>query len=264
MALAYLRLVILMEYRLDEYERAVGKVFTTSDGNKYILSKSNVNFVYLRCALFRGGCKGTSKLNRERDLITPLNSHNHDLGAYQTELFALKTKCKSVAKKSQMNLREVFDDVTRDDPRACEISFSECESMMFRARKTVEPRIPQTAFEFSDMITTTSFGKYYKFSVSVGNEIGVIFLSDQMNEFLSQVTNIQYDGTFFTVPIQFYQLWTILISVGRHTLPDDTLLINRQEPTTIPSYTGNHLTEYSSLPTSGLNVKLGSSLSKCI
>ena len=135
---------------------------------------------------------------------------------------------------------------------------------MFLARKTVEPRIPQTAFEFSDTITTTSFGKYYKFSVSVGNEIGVIFLSDQMNEFLSQVTNIQYDGTFFTVPIQFYQLWTILISVGRHTLPDDTLLINRQEPTTIPSYTGNHLTEYSSLPTSGLNVKLGSSLSKCI
>ena len=90
---------------------------------------------------------------------------------------------------------------------------------MFRARKTVEPRIPHTAFEFSDMITTTSFGKYYKFGVSVGNEIGVIFLSDQMNEFLSQVTNIQYDGTFFTVPIQFYQLWTILISVGRHTLP---------------------------------------------
>ena len=42
------------------------------------------------------------------------------------------------------------------------------------------------------MITTTSFGKYYKFSVSVGNEIGVIFLSDQMNEFLSQVTNIHF------------------------------------------------------------------------
>ena len=90
---------------------------------------------------------------------------------------------------------------------------------MFRARKTVEPRIPQTAFELSYMITTTSFGKYYKSSVSVGNEIGVIFLSDQMNEFLSQVTNIQYDGTFFTVPIQFYRLWTILISVGRHILP---------------------------------------------
>ena len=55
------------------------------------------------------------------------------------------------------------------------------------------------------MITTTIFGKNYKFRVSVGNEVGVVFFSDPMNEFLSQVTNIQYDGIFFTVPIQFYQ-----------------------------------------------------------
>ena len=53
--------------------------------------------------------------------------------------------------------------------------FSECESMMFRARKIVEPRIPQMTLEFSD-----------KFSVSVGNEIGVVFFPDPMNEFLSQ------------------------------------------------------------------------------
>ena len=92
MALAYLRLVILMEYTLDEYKRAVGKVFTTSDGNKYILSKSNVNFVYLRCALFRGGCKGTSKINRERDLITPLNSHNHDLGGVSNRIICSQNK----------------------------------------------------------------------------------------------------------------------------------------------------------------------------
>ena len=203
----------------EEYKRTIGKVFTTSDGNKYILSKSNVNFVYLRCALFRGGCKGICKLNRERDLITPLNSHNHDREAYKTGLYSLKTKCKTVARNSQMNLRKIFDDVTRDDPQACEISFSECESTMFRARKTLEPKIPQTALEFSDMITTTNFGKYYKFSVSVGNEIGVVFISEPMKDFLSQITNIQYDGTFFTVPIQFYQLWTIFISVGRHTLP---------------------------------------------
>ena len=40
-----------------------------------------------------------------------------------------------------------------------------------------------------------------------------------MRTFFNEVTNIQFDGTFFTVPIQFYKLWTILVSVGRHTLP---------------------------------------------
>ena len=167
----------------------------------------------------RGGCKGTCKLNRERDLITSLTSHNHDREAYTTGLYSLKTKWKTVARNSQMNLRKIFDDVTRDDPQACEISFSECESTMFRARKTLEPKIPQTALEFSDMITTTNFWKYYKFSVSVGNEIGEVFISEPMKDFLSQITNIQYDGTFFTEPIQFYQLWTIFIKVGRHNLP---------------------------------------------
>ena len=38
-----------MEYTIEEYRRTVGKVFTTSDGNKYIQSKSKDNFVYLRC-----------------------------------------------------------------------------------------------------------------------------------------------------------------------------------------------------------------------
>ena len=127
-----------MKYTLEEYKLTVGKVFTTSDGNKYILSKSNVNFVYLRCALFRGGWKGTCKLNRERDLITPLNSHNHNLEAYKIELFALKTKCKLVPRESQTNLRKVFDDVTQDDPLACEISLAECETTMFPTRKTLD------------------------------------------------------------------------------------------------------------------------------
>ena len=37
--------------------------------------------------------------------------------------------------------------------------------------------------------------------------------------FLTLITNVQFDGTFYTVPIQFYQLWTVFVAVGRHTLP---------------------------------------------
>ena len=37
----------------------------------------------------------------------------------------------------------------------------------------------------------------------------------------------------------------------------DTLFIDREEPTSLSSYTENHLAEYSSLSASGLNVRLG-------
>ena len=88
-----------MEYTTDEYKRSIGKVFTTSDGNKYIQSKLKGNYIYLRCILFRSKCKGTSKLNCETGLITPLGQHNHDVDEYRSEVYHLKTKCKTIAKK---------------------------------------------------------------------------------------------------------------------------------------------------------------------
>ena len=90
----YLQIVLLyeivstkiseMEYTTDEYKRSIGKVFTTSDGNKYIQSKLKGNYIYLRCVLFRRKCKGTSKLNCETGLITPLGQHNHDVDEYRS------------------------------------------------------------------------------------------------------------------------------------------------------------------------------------
>ena len=65
-----------------------------------------------------------SKLNRETNLITPLKGHNHLVDEYKSEVYSLKTKCKTFAKNSQSNLRKVFDDATRDSPFACQISFS--------------------------------------------------------------------------------------------------------------------------------------------
>ena len=56
-------------------------------------------------------------------------------------------------------------------------------------------------------------------SVTSGTDSAVFFFSNEMSTLLSDVTNIQFDGTFFTVPTQFTLLWTIFVAVGRHTLP---------------------------------------------
>ena len=47
---------------------------------------------------------------------------------------------------------------------------------------------------------------------------GILF-SDTIRTFLSQPSTIQFDGTFYTVPIQFYQLRTVFLTVDRHALP---------------------------------------------
>ena len=208
-----------MDYIIEEYKRSFGKVFTSVDGNKYIQSKHTEKYIFLKCAIFRTGCKGTCRINRETNLVTPLREHNHTVNEYMTEVFKLKSKCKSSAKSSQTNLRKVFDDATRTDPHSCDISFPECESSMYRARRKIQTKIPLTADEFSEMLSTTPYGEYFKIHVTCCEETGVIFFSEQMVALLSEVTNIQFDGTFYTVPNQFSQLWTVFVSVERHTLP---------------------------------------------
>ena len=155
----------------------------------------------MKCALFsQSNCNGTSRLNPETDLITPVTQHNHNKEDYQSNIFGHKTKCKILAKHTQTNLTKVFDDATRTDPSTHDISFAECEAAMYRARRTLQPKIPQSASEFSEMLSSTHLGIYNRFNVTCGSQTGVIFFSDQMKSRMAQVTNIQFDGTFYTVP----------------------------------------------------------------
>ena len=208
-----------MEYKFDYYRRHTGKVFTTTDEHKYLKCKVKENKAYLKCVLFRNGCKAIAKLDMQTNLITALAKHNYTLVAYNSAANELKSKCKIIAQNSHDNLRKIFNDVTREHPSASEVSFPECESAMYRSRRMLQPKIPTSAVEFSEMLDTTSFGKFFRCSVSINNQTAMIFFSDKVQNILPQISNIQFDGTFYTVPVQFYQLWTIFLTADRYTIP---------------------------------------------
>ena len=69
------------------------------------------------------------------------------------------------------------------------------------------------------MIPLSPFGIYFKGEVQVGCDVGIVFFSDKMSTILSEVEDVYFDGTFYTVPSQFYQLWTIFARFQRHVLP---------------------------------------------
>ena len=73
---------------------------------------------------------------------------------------------------------------------------------MYRARREIEPNIPRSAAEFCQQIQSTQFVVYYRGEVTVGSEIGVLFYSDKLSQVFAEVKDIQFDGTFYTVPIQ--------------------------------------------------------------
>ena len=82
------------------------------------------------------------------------------------------------------------------------------------------------------MLGTTPLGKHFKSSVTNGHQVAVVFFSDEIQAKLVEAASIQFDGTFAVVPIQFYQLWKIFISVGRHTV-SAIHCIYLEEPRTI-------------------------------
>ena len=90
---------------------------------------------------------------------------------------------------------------------------------MYRSRRKTQPKIPLSAEEFSEMLPGTTYGKHHKFTISLLTQVAVIFYSETMMNLLPEITDIQFDGTFYTVPVQFYQLWTIFVVVDRYTLP---------------------------------------------
>ena len=179
--------------------------------------------------LYRKSCKGSAKLAKATNLIYPKSEHNHPIQDYHTEAYAIKTKCKRIAQTSQHNLRQIFNDITRSDPSASQVTFKECESSMFRSRKILQPMIPQSAAEFCEVLPTTTFAVNLKATINVDGRVAVIFFSDKLYDFLADITNIQFDGTFYTVPRQFYQLWTIFLTVGRHAIPAIHCLLTNKE-----------------------------------
>ena len=69
------------------------------------------------------------------------------------------------------------------------------------------------------MLPGSGFATHHKFILSLNDRTAVIFFSEQIQSILAEISHIQYDGTFYTVPAQFYQLWAIFVSIDRYTLP---------------------------------------------
>eukprot|EP00800_Vazella_pourtalesii_P004687 TRINITY_DN15436_c0_g1_i1.p1 TRINITY_DN15436_c0_g1~~TRINITY_DN15436_c0_g1_i1.p1 ORF type:complete len:126 (-),score=8.15 TRINITY_DN15436_c0_g1_i1:78-455(-) len=120
------------------------------------------------------------------------------------------------------------------DPAAALVSYRSLEATMYRARREIEPPILRTPIDFLEMILSSQFGIYFKGGVQVGCDVGMIFFSDKMATTLSEVEDVHFDGTFYTVPSQSYQLWTIFARFQRHVLPViHCILTSKNEDSTL-------------------------------
>ena len=80
------------------------------------------------------------------------------------------------------------------------------------------------------MLPTTRFAVNLKAIIELDVRVADIFLSEKIYSVMADIHDIQYDGTFYVVPTQFYQLFAIFVPIGRNAIPAiHCLMTNKEE-----------------------------------
>ena len=132
-------------------------------------------------------------MNSDIGLIFPKSEHNHEIEVYQSDAFALKSKCRKIANSSRANLHEVLNDVTRYDTSAHKTTRSES---LISSNERITTYNSKTAIQFCDQLPATNFAIHLKGIVLLGERIAVIFFSETIFEVLGDISDNQFDDTF--------------------------------------------------------------------
>ena len=124
-----------MDYTLTHYKQNRDIIYRTSGGQKYLISKSKRNQVYMKCSCFVEGANLLLNSVKTKNLICVVSNYNHGVELYNKDVYLMKNKCKEAAKSSGTNLCTIVNDVTRNDPKGRTITFAKCKSLMYRARR---------------------------------------------------------------------------------------------------------------------------------
>ena len=190
---------------------------------RYIRTMSLGGKIYLRCAL-KDACRATAVI-KEADQLIPLKPHFHGV-----DLYPRNTDIKNLLKKTvaegmgQHSKRQIFDRVTREHSRGSEVSFPEIERSLHRAQRRGQPKVPSSAAEACQLLQEEGIAMEYGRNMQMmldddTGEIALVFYSPDMERFLAGAESINFDGTFFVVPSQFYQLFSIHFLYKDHTFP---------------------------------------------
>ena len=167
--------------------------------------------------------------------MCPQKDHvGHPVDDNDAALLELQNKLKRRAETEEMSLKDIFNDETRNSPVAEKISFPEVESTMYKRRKKTQPVIPVDLRELPEVLNENLLlqingSPFFRGMVDAGDDgIGFLFASDFQMEILGMSESIGIDGTFKTVPRQFYQMYSIFSTVGGHTFPTMFAFLTRK------------------------------------
>lgn len=219
-------------FHTEERHRKNSLIYV-SNGYRYAKNRESDVSIYLRCMLYKSfSCKAAAIIETGSDVMKISSVHNHGLDDYQTEILILKNKIKKAVEGDEGKLRQAFDQTCRHENMANQVSFRSMASTLYKRRRMTMPKIPVNATEFAELLPQSP---YWDFDHEVCREgdvvYAVLFYVPEVLEKLKNCKIVHFDGTFFTVPRIFSQLFTLFINEKGHAVPavHVLMLTNRRE-----------------------------------
>lgn len=206
------------DFTTMEVQKAGSRVYL-SRGFVYNLKRTNANNSRLTCALkSKLKCKATGLVHG--DNFTLEVSHNHSIDDHRVDEMVLKNLIKTNVSESVEPIKDIFDRICRENPDiAPRISYSNfCRTLQNHRLKNF-PRVPKTIQEFVVLIRTSdNLSKYLQGFYTVSeSSCGPIFFSQQVLDVVGEINGVSFDGTFFTCPRLFHQIFIIFANFrGKH------------------------------------------------
>ncbi|CAF1442290.1 unnamed protein product [Rotaria sordida] len=189
-------------------------------GTRYCVKQNNVNSTLWRCT--KGNCPATISVSNNDIVLRVNENHNHLIDLNDIKVLELRHKLKHQAETSSEPIEKIVEFsyanmITKEKITDSVVKLPSVKTLkntVTKQRRKTRPPLPKLLddlpFPLPSLYTLTGNNtKFLLFDGLLGEKRGLIFSSEHDIEYLAYQKWWYGDGTFYTSPSIFYQIYSI-------------------------------------------------------
>jgi len=232
-----------MDKRVSYIDSTHGKRQLLMNGARFCIKQKNINSILWRCT--KNNCSASITVSNN-DVILRMNEvHNHFVEANEVKILELRHKLKKQAQSTSTPIDRIVelgysDMITENriiDSVAKLPTIRTLKNTVSKQRRKIRPPLPKHIRHLPSPLPTLYTltkhnSNFLLFDGELGGQRGLIFASENDIRYLANRKFWYGDGTFYTSPSIFYQIYSIhAFDEGLSTPCVFALLPNKSEAT---------------------------------
>jgi hypothetical protein len=190
------------------------------DGGRFCVKQKNLNSILWRC--IKTNCPSSITISKDNIVLRINETHNHLIDSNETKILELRHKLKREAQTTSIPIDRIVESAYSGMVVENKIidsipkfpTIKTLKNTVNKQRRKIRPSIPNSIemipFPLPTLYTMTKINsRFLLFDGQLGERRGLIFASRDDIEYLGNRKFWYSDGTFYTSPSIFYQIYSI-------------------------------------------------------